>query len=430
VTEPADHEALLRRFQPRLKYDSQEAFFADSAAEWTDNPDNVLRRTEADGRGGQLIAAATPGPGERQLSLAFLGHPAYEDGTPSEEVGKGPGGDQIGPRSRRDYREMYFELRKTERYRNRMYGRAREDSEGRLWLQYWFFYFYNDYNLAGGFGLHEGDWEMVQFLTGSQHPELAVYAQHRQAEQASWDEVEKLEGSSDTPLVYVGRGSHASYFRAGYHETEAWFDIADGQRETPKLELEIIGDTKEPSWIAWRGRWGDTRPRIPDLEQPSPTAPCLHPQWDDPKRLLKDARTFTPPRTPGQPPEVELRRVAGRLVLDFDFSTHTGRVERLVVTLNSRDDRLPPRTFTFAIEQALRGRIETRLELDPAKYYDIYVSATDPAGRPSEARLHAIGPVPPPPPQGRRVLLRFGRLVAGIQHALGRRNGHEREGRG
>jgi len=35
---------LLRRFQPQLLYDSNEAFFADSAAEWTDNPGNVLRR--------------------------------------------------------------------------------------------------------------------------------------------------------------------------------------------------------------------------------------------------------------------------------------------------------------------------------------------------------------------------------------------------
>jgi hypothetical protein len=33
----ADHDALLRRFQPQLRYDSQEAFFADSAVEWTDN---------------------------------------------------------------------------------------------------------------------------------------------------------------------------------------------------------------------------------------------------------------------------------------------------------------------------------------------------------------------------------------------------------
>jgi hypothetical protein len=416
-----DHETLLRRFQPQLLYDSQEAFFADAAEEWTDNPYNVLRRTGPDGRGGKLIAAARPDQDrkEKQLTLSFLGHPEYSDGTGAEAVEKDGSGDQIGARRRRDYREMYFELRKDERYRNRMYGRAKEDSEDRLWLQYWFFYFYNDYNLAGGYGLHEGDWETVQFLMVAEEPELAVYAQHRQAEQASWDQVERLEGSPNTPLVYVGRGSHASYFRKGYHETEAWYDMADGERETPGLELEIIGDTK-PSWVTWRGRWGDTRPRIPDLEQPSPTAPCLHPQWDDPKALLNDARTFTPPGTPRRPPELQVQRVQARLVLELDFSSHEARVERLVVTVNSRDDHLPPRTFTFALDQALRGRIETRLELDPEKYYDIRVSGVDPEGRPSEAKLFPIGAVPPRLPLRQRILLRLAPLVAGLRRLLGR----------
>lgn len=43
---------------------------------------------------------------------------------------------------------MYFDLRQREGYANRMYGRAKEDSGGRLWLQYWLYYFYNDYNLT------------------------------------------------------------------------------------------------------------------------------------------------------------------------------------------------------------------------------------------------------------------------------------------
>ena len=165
-----------------------------------------------------------------------------------------------------------------------MYGRAKEDSDGRLWLQYWLYYFYNDYNLAGGAGLHEGDWEMVQLRMhrDEDHPDLAVYAQHKHAGQASWGEVEKDPGSPDTPLVYVGRGSHASYFHAGYHETEAWYDLADGKRKTPKLRLEIIGDPV-PGWLQWRGRWGDTQPRIPGLHQPSPRGPLPHKQWDRPE---------------------------------------------------------------------------------------------------------------------------------------------------
>jgi hypothetical protein len=46
-------DELLQAFRPVLKYDSQEAYFADSAAEWTDNPGNVL----LDGAGHQIAAA-------------------------------------------------------------------------------------------------------------------------------------------------------------------------------------------------------------------------------------------------------------------------------------------------------------------------------------------------------------------------------------
>ena len=39
-----------------------------------------------------------------------------------------------------------------------MYGHAVVDSNDDLWLQYWFWYFFNDYNLIRSFlkaGLHE-----------------------------------------------------------------------------------------------------------------------------------------------------------------------------------------------------------------------------------------------------------------------------------
>ena len=46
----ADHEELLRRHQPGMKYDWMEQYFCDSAAEWTDNPGNELRRADGGAR--------------------------------------------------------------------------------------------------------------------------------------------------------------------------------------------------------------------------------------------------------------------------------------------------------------------------------------------------------------------------------------------
>ena len=43
-----DHDDLLKRFQPVLRYDSNEQFFADSAVQFMVNPGNELRRKRTD----------------------------------------------------------------------------------------------------------------------------------------------------------------------------------------------------------------------------------------------------------------------------------------------------------------------------------------------------------------------------------------------
>jgi hypothetical protein len=409
----ADSEALLRRYQPQLRYDSNEAFFADSAAEWTDNPVNSLHRDFREGRPGELLAAAKPESGQEQLSLDFLAPSRYANGEPVERT------DFIGC-SRRDYRDQYVALRQERAYANRMYGRVKED-RGRVWLQYWFFYFYNDYNLAGGFGLHECDWEMVQLRMGEggEVPDLAAYAQHRWAEVAPWGEVEKVEDEPSTPIVYVARGSHASYFSAGFHGTEAWYDLADGKRTTPKLELEIVGD-EEPAWAFWPGVWGGTRARISGLETGAPTAPIRHGQWAHPAELLEGARTVRPGEA-APAPSVRVTRAGEHLELAYDFRRHPERrPDRLVVTVNSQDDSIQPRTFTFVVDTALSGTIATTVELKPTQHYDIYVSAVDAAGKPTESALTLIRPVGEREPEPVPVLPWFGRVVDAIRRFFGR----------
>ncbi len=406
----AGHADLLKRFQPQLRYDSQEAFFADSAAEWTDNPGNELRRAYDDGREGELLAATDSESGQAKLSLDFLGHPTYADGTTARD-------DDLISSPARDYRRRYVELRQRPGYANVMYGRAREDSDGPLWLQYWLYYFYNDYNLAGGAGLHEGDWEMVQLRMREdlEHPDLAVYAQHCHAGKAAWQDVERDEGNPEAPLVFVARGSHASYFHSGYQETEAWYDIADGKRKTPKLRLEILDDDDLPGWVKWLGRWGDTQPRIPGLHQPSPQGPLPHKQWRDPKRLLTGAVTAKR-LDAAPPPEVSIGRAQERMTLRFDFSRRgQERPERLVVTVNSAQDKLPPRTFTFALEPVVRGTLETDIELAKGKEYDVYVSTVDAHGRPSASDLVPVDETAPRAKPWQKALSLVSRTVARLR---------------
>jgi hypothetical protein len=393
---------LLRRFKPQLLYDSSEAFFADSPAEWTDNPANVLRRRNPDGTPGAVIAAANPAAGQEELSLEFLGGTEYRDGTSVSQT------DFIACAAH-DYRAQFERLHPEPEYRNRIYGRLKRD-EGRVWLQYWFYYFFNDYNLAGGFGLHECDWEMIELLMkedGSE-PERAVYAQHTQAEVRDWRYVERLdtEGARETPLVYVARGSHASYFEEGLHRVgPVWWDIADGERDTPQLTLEFLDDEDLPSWGRWPGVWGDTMPRVPGLEQPSPPGPCRHSQWDHPAGLVKGAKQQPDRHSPPAAPPVMPSRKRGRLELDYDFSAYgegPERPERLIVTVNKQQSkdaqrREPPRTYTLAVEGTMTGHIQLRQELDGDHAYDVRVSMTTPGGKPTAAAKHKL--VAPQPTQ-------------------------------
>src|SRR5262249_9194918 len=82
---------------------------------------------------------------------------------------------------------------------------------GRLALQYWFYYPFNDWN-----NKHESDWEMVQLMFDASSASDALqrkpteigYSQHSGAERADWSD-DKLEKKGSHPVVYPGRGSHA-----------------------------------------------------------------------------------------------------------------------------------------------------------------------------------------------------------------------------
>jgi len=151
--------ALLKRHRPLLKYDSQEAFFADSAAELTDNPGNVLRQTD-----GTIVATAADG--SRSPPLGAQGRCRRRRA--ATDVLSDPSG---------DYRRQARALHAQAVYANQIYGHAARDSAGELWLQYWFFYFYKrlqPHRKHHQGGLHEGDWEMIQIHLDGDAPDRAV----------------------------------------------------------------------------------------------------------------------------------------------------------------------------------------------------------------------------------------------------------------
>ncbi len=170
---------------------------------------------------------------------------------------------------------------------------------GRLGLQYWFYYPFNDWN-----NLHEGDWEMIQivFPAGSAEDALETeplevgYSQHEGAERAEWGEekLELVDGSH--PVVYPAAGSHANFYSEGLHlgrsgEQGVGCDDTTGPHE--ELRPATLTIPSDPSaaqaafpWIAFEGRWGERQQAFYN----GPTGPNLKTQWAEPVTWAEDWR--------------------------------------------------------------------------------------------------------------------------------------------
>ncbi|HKD33495.1 MAG TPA: hypothetical protein VKB73_08505 [Gaiellaceae bacterium] len=162
---------------------------------------------------------------------------------------------------------------------------------GKLALQYWLFYVFNDWN-----NLHEGDWEMIQLVfdaaTAAQaleRPPVEVgYSQHEGAERAAWndDKLERVDGTH--PVVHPAAGSHANFFGealylgssaeqgVGCDDTRGpTFDVRPAVRTIPSAPAQARAAFP---WIAFEGRWGELHPAFFN----GPTGPNLKSQWTEP----------------------------------------------------------------------------------------------------------------------------------------------------
>jgi Vacuolar protein sorting-associated protein 62 len=363
-----DLAALLERHKPLLRYDSQGSFYADSARTMPERSGTRGAANRLLRANGDVIATAARTGTKTQLTLAFLAARRYGDGT---NVENGDHLDAVG----RDYVLQARELHAIPDYADRIHGHVATDDKQRLWLQYWFFYYYNDKAFLG-VGLHEGDWEMVQIgLDGEGKPEAMTFAQHAHGERCSWGQVEKHGGQR--PVVYVARGSQASYPRAGRHRAPIVSDNADGKGRTVSPKLELL-DQRQSRWVGWQGRWGSTRARS-IAESDSPKGPKQHGQWTRPAEFHADAveKLELQGMVQGQPelrvapaPRIRAERVGNRAIVHFAFpSAKRGEspATQIVVSVDSPDDELPPATYSFPVA-APKGEIEHPLALEDRRY--------------------------------------------------------------
>lgn len=183
-----------------------------------------------------------------------------------------------------------WERRITSRRAPTVYAHVATES-GKLALQYWFFYVYNDFN-----NKHEGDWELIQLDFDASTPAAALrtrpfevgYSQHAAAERAEWSspKLELVEGTH--PVVYPAEGSHANYFSAALflgrsaaqgvgcdNTSEPWSELRPNVDVIPE---DARAAHAEFPWLGYEGRWGERRRGFYD----APTGPNTKDEWTRP----------------------------------------------------------------------------------------------------------------------------------------------------
>ncbi|WP_246551253.1 hypothetical protein [Miltoncostaea oceani] len=162
---------------------------------------------------------------------------------------------------------------------------------GRLALQYWFYYVFNDWN-----NKHEGDWEMIQIVFDAATPAEALergptevgYSQHSSAERAAWGD-EKLEVVDGThPVVYPAAGSQANFYESRLYLMRSQAegvgcDNTLGPSSTVRPVVRTIPTDRDAyleayPWLAFEGRWGERQRSFFN----GPTGPNMKTQWTQP----------------------------------------------------------------------------------------------------------------------------------------------------
>jgi len=183
---------------------------------------------------------------------------------------------------------------------------AREPNHAGFVLQYWFFWYFNQFN-----DLHEGDWEGMQLSFESEttqgalgeEPDEIIVFQHAGGERADWNDA-KVQKDGAHPIVYPAAGSHATFYDSAVY-------IQNGQRGSgvgcdntteplrelwprPVLLPETASERGPFKWLSYDGRWGEKEKGFNN----GPTGPTTKTVWREPFAWMAEQRT-TSPRLPG-----------------------------------------------------------------------------------------------------------------------------------
>jgi hypothetical protein len=183
---------------------------------------------------------------------------------------------------------------------------AREAGHPGFALQYWFFWYFNQFN-----DLHEGDWEGMQITFEAPSPAAAlqeepdeiILFQHAGGERAHWEDG-KVQKEGTHPIVYPAAGSHATFYDSavyvenGQHGSGLGCDNTTEPLRELKLAPILMPEapvSKGPfAWTSYYGRWGEKEKGFNN----GPTGPQTKTVWREPFTWMAAQRT-TSPRLPG-----------------------------------------------------------------------------------------------------------------------------------
>jgi hypothetical protein len=183
---------------------------------------------------------------------------------------------------------------------------AREPNHSGFVLQYWFFWYFNQFN-----DLHEADWEGMQLSFEAEtttaalqeEPSEIILFQHAGGERAGWED-SKVQKEGTHPVVYPAAGSHATFYgpavyvENGQEGSGVGCDNTSEPLRELKLAPVLLPETAPESgpfqWLSYRGRWGEREKGFNN----GPTGPVTKTVWREPFAWMADQRS-TSPRLPG-----------------------------------------------------------------------------------------------------------------------------------